>query len=147
MTAVLPNNSYYVSLDGSRRVTQRTRAHIKPIATFPLYADDASCVRLQPGASNDAAIVPGPRAFPVRVAADAPVEEKTPPLEPAHAPPVSIEDVKIERVVDRAPDRAASSSPVAGHRDQPLPVLRCREPALPRRLEESAIDRGPLRPL
>ena len=118
MTAVLPNNAYYVSLDGSRRVTQRTRAHIKPIATFPLYVDDVSCVKPLPGASNDAAVVARPRAFPVRVAADAPVEEEAPPVEPAHAPPFPDDTIKVERVVDGTPARPASSSPVAGRRSR-----------------------------
>ena len=118
MTAVLPNNAYYVSLDGSRRVTQRTRAHIKPIATFPLYAEDVSCVKPLPGASNDAAVIARPRAFPIRVAADAPVEEEAPPVEPAHASPFPDDTVKVERIVDGTPARPASSSPVAGRRNR-----------------------------
>ena len=118
MTAVLPNNAYYISLDGSRRVTQRTRAHVKPIATFPLYAEDVSCVQPRPDASNDAAVVARPRAFPIRVATDAPVDQETPPMEPAHAPEVPDEPVKIERVVNEAPTRPASSSPVPRRRDR-----------------------------
>ena len=118
MTAVLPNNAYYVSLDGSRRVTQRTRAHIKPIATFPLHVDDVCCVKPLPGASSDAPVVAQPRAFPVRVAADAPVEEETPAVEPAHAPSFPDDTVKVERVVDGTPHRPASSSPISGRRDR-----------------------------
>ena len=57
VTAVLPNNSYYVSLDGSRRVTQRMRAHIKPIAIFPIHLDDASSDKPQPVVNSDAAII------------------------------------------------------------------------------------------
>ena len=118
MTAVLPNNAYYVSLDGSRRVTQRTRAHIKPIATFPLHVDDVCCVKPLPGASNDAPVVAQPRAFPVRVAADPPVEEETPAVEPAHAPSFPDDTVKVERIVDGASHRPASSSPISGRRDR-----------------------------
>ena len=117
MTAILPNNAYYVSLDGSRRVTQRTRAHIKPIATFPLYADDVSCVKPLPGVSSDATAIARPRAFPVRVAADAPVSEEAPFVEPAHAPEIPDTPIKVERFVDCAPDRPASSSPVSRRRD------------------------------
>merc|ERR1711911_543383 len=118
VTAVLPNNAYYVSLDGSRRVTQRTRAHIKPIATFPLHVDDVCCVRPLPGASGDAPVVAQPRAFPVRVAADPPVEEETPAVEPAHAPSFPDDTVKVERIVDGTPHRPASSSPISGRRDR-----------------------------
>ena len=46
-------------------MTQRTRAHIKPIAIFPLHVDDAFCGKPLPGASSDArrrpALPPGPR--------------------------------------------------------------------------------------
>ena len=118
MTAVLPNNAYYVSLDGSRRVTQRTRAHIKPIATFPLHVDDVCCVKPLPGASNDAAVIAQPRAFPIRIAADPPVQKEAPPVEPADAPPFPDSEIKVERVVDGTPTRPASSSPVAGRRSR-----------------------------
>ena len=113
MTAVLPNNAYYVSLDGSRRVTQRTRAHIKPIAIFPLHAGDVYSGRPLPGASSDAPVVARPDVVPVPVAADPPVGPETPPLEPAHAPEVANDvPIKIERNVDGAPTRSSSSSPV-----------------------------------
>ena len=120
VTAVLPNNAYYVSLDGSRRVTQRTRAHIKPIAIFPLHADDVFSGRPLPGASSDAPVVARPDG-PVTVAADPPVDPQAPPLESADAPAVAEEvPVKIERrLVDRAPARPSSSSPVARRRGRP----------------------------
>ena len=116
MTAILPNNAYYVSLDGSRRVTQRTRAHIKPIAIFPLHADDVFSGRPLPGASSDAPVVARPEVVPVPVTADPPVDPQTPPLEPADAPTIAgdIPEVKIERrLVDCAQTRPSSSSPVA----------------------------------
>merc|ERR1711872_527480 len=118
VTAVLPNNAYYVSLDGSRRVTQRTRAHIKPIAIFPLHAGDASCGR-PPLATNDAPIITRPEVEPVPVAADPPFRPETPPLEPADAPTTIADDVKVqvERLVDRAPTRPSSASPVARRRE------------------------------
>ena len=121
MTAILPNNAYYVSLDGSRRVTQRTRAHIKPIAIFPLHAGDVFSGRPLPGASSDAPVVARPDVAPVPVAADPPVNPETPPLEPADAPTIAgdIPEVKIERLVDCAPTRPSSSSPVARRRGYP----------------------------
>merc|ERR1711872_713857 len=115
ITAVLPNNAYYVLLDGSRRVTQRTRAHIKPIAIFPLHAGDVFSGRPLPGASSDAPVVAQPRVLQVPVAANPPVAPEMPPLEPADAPTIAgdIPEVKIERlVVDCAPTRPSSSSPV-----------------------------------
>ena len=130
MTAVLPNNAYYVSLDGSRRVTQRTRAHIKPIAIFPLHVDDAFCGKPLPGASSDAPVV-ARRFLQVPVAADHPVDEETPPLEPANAPPFNNDGpvVKIKRVVDRAPARPSSSSPVARRRGRPRLPASVSQPA------------------
>ena len=119
MTAVLPNNAYYVSLDGSRRVTQRTRAHIKPIAIFPLHAGDVSCGRPLPATFSDASTVARPEVEPVPVAADPPFRPETPPLEPADAPTTIADDVKVEveRLVDRAPTRPSSASPVARRRE------------------------------
>ena len=121
MTATLPNNAYYVSLDGSRRVTQRTRAHIKPIAIFPLHAGDVSCGKPLPGASSDAPIITRPDVAPVPVAADPPIRPETPPLEPADAPTIAddVPEVKVERLVDCAPTRPSSSSPVARRRGYP----------------------------
>ena len=117
MTAVLPNNAYYVSLDGSRRVTQRTRAHIKPISIFPLHIDDVSCGRPPRGASSDAPVAAEPRILQVPVAADHLVNEKTPPLESTDAPPIADEvAVKLERTVAGAPARPSSFSPVARRR-------------------------------
>ena len=123
MTAVLPNNAYYVSLDGSRRVTQRTRSHIKPIAIFPLHAGDVCYGKPRPGASSDASVIAQQDALPVPVTADPTVSEETPAVEPAHAPTLSEDAIKIERLVDGAPTRAASSSPVSRRRsDLPLPA-------------------------
>ena len=113
VTAVLPNNAYYVLLDGSRRVTQRTRAHIKPIAIFPLHAGDVFSGRLRPGAPSDAPVVAQPRVFPVPATADASDGPETPPVEPAHAPEISNDvPIKIKRHVDGAPTRSSSSSPI-----------------------------------
>ena len=119
VTAVLPHNAYYVSLDGSRRVTQRTRAHIKPISIFPLHAGDVSCGRPLPATSSDAPVVARPEVDPVPVAADPPFRPETPPLEPADAPTTISGDVKVpvERLVDRAPTRPSSASPVARRRE------------------------------
>ena len=117
MTAVLPNNAYYVSLDGSRRVTQRTRAHIKPISIFPLHIDDVSCGRPPRGASSDAPVAAEPRILQVPVAADHLVDEETPPLESTNAPPIADDvAIKVERAVDAAPARPSSFSPVARRR-------------------------------
>ena len=113
---MLPNNAYYVSLDGSRRVTQRTRAHIKPIAIFPLHAGDVYSGRPLPGATSDAPVVARPRVLPVPVTAGPPVGPETPPLEPAHAPELPL---KIERDVDDAPARPSSSSPILRRRSRP----------------------------
>ena len=84
VTAVLPHNSYYVLFNGSRRVIQRTRAHIKPIALFPIRADNVCFARQPLGVTNDA-VRPGPQpnVVPVPIAAqDHAIEEKT-ALEPA----------------------------------------------------------------
>merc|ERR1712002_1192564 len=121
VTAVLPNKAYYVSLDGSRCVTQRTRAHIKPIAIFPLHVGYVSCGKPLPATYNDAPAVARPEVDPVPVAADPPFHPETPPLEPADAPTITddVQEVKVERLVDRAPTRPSSSSPVARRREYP----------------------------
>ena len=120
MTAVLPNNAYYVSLDGSRRVTQRTRAHIKPIAIFPIHADDASSGRLQPVVRSDASITQ-PRVLPVPVATEDDAVGTTPPVEPAHAPENVADNAddapfEVKREIDGPPARFSSSSPVLRRR-------------------------------
>ena len=79
---MLPHNSYYVLLDGSRRVTQRTRAHIKPIAIFPIRSDDV-CYARPPPAVSDA---PQPsQSGVVPVAATDHTARETPVMEPATA--------------------------------------------------------------
>ena len=84
ITAVLPHNSYYVSLDGSRRVTQRTRAHIKPISLFPIRAEDV-CIGRQPLSVATEALRPGtqPGVVPVPVATEEYPIAKIEALEPA----------------------------------------------------------------
>ena len=130
VTAVLPNNAYYVSLDGSRRVTQRTRAHIKPIAIFPLHAGDVFSGRLRPGAPSDTPVVAEPRVVPVPVTADPSVGPEAPPLEPAHAQEVADGvPIKIERNVDGAQARPLSSSPVFRRRGRPRHPASVSQPA------------------
>ena len=153
VTAMLPNNSYYVSLDGSRRVTQRTRAHIKPIAIFPIHSGDVFSGRLRPGALSDAPVVTQPRVVPVPVTAVDGARPKTPPLEPAHAQEDVADDiatpVKIERDIDGAATRPSSSSPVLRRRrlhahpssvSQPAP-----RPSVPPRLAPAGDDIAPKR--
>ena len=150
MTAVLPNNAYYVSLDGSRRVTQRTCAHIKPIAIFPLHVDDVFCGKPLPGASSDAPVLAEPRVLQVPVAADHPVDAEAPPLESAHAPPIADDvAVKVERVFDNAPARSSSSSPVARRRGRRRLPAAVSQPAprssVPSRLAPPVDDIAPKR--
>ena len=113
---VLPHNSYHVSLDGSRRVTQRTRAHIKPISLFPIRVDAfyvpqplrVTSYALRARSQHDVAV-------PV-TAQDYAIEEKA-ALEPAAQTKDANEDVlEVKCPVDRPALVTKSASPLLHRR-------------------------------
>ena len=131
VTAVLPHNSYYVSLNGSRRVTQRTRAHIKSISLFPILAEDV-CFGRQP--LRVASEAPHPRAQPgvVPVAAMDCPGEKTEALNPAAVTEDAdeVEDVhEVKCPIDDPAPCVRSSSPVLRCRCGTTPSSSASQPA------------------
>ena len=126
-----------MSLDGSRRVTQRTRAHIKPIAIFPIRSDDV-CFARPPPAASDAS--PPSQSGVVPVAATDHAARETPAVEPATAEADAPDDagaaVKIERTLCDPEGRRCSASPVrrlprraASSSSASQPPLRTSEPS------------------
>ena len=118
VTAVLPHDSYHVSLDRSRRVTQRTRAYIKPISLFPIRAGDAFCAPQPLGVTSDAPRAGLPLNVAIPVPAPAHTVEAKASLEPAFQTKDANEDVLegVKCPVDRPALTARSASPVVRHR-------------------------------
>ena len=84
ITALLPHN-------GSRRVTQRTHAHLKPISLFPIHASDGSFALPPPRFTYETPSIP---SVPIREipsgALKAPMSLKTPPTYSGATPRTSL---------------------------------------------------------
>ena len=142
---MLTHNSYQVSLDGSRRVTQRTRAHLKSISIFPIRAGNGSSAAPPPRVFIEAPPVTDQIRSDVPGADPQSYKKMTPPLEPSSMPQdaaehlqrpvelVVVPDVKpllaraLQPAAALAPPihcwgTASAPQPLAGHPLEPSPV-------------------------